>query len=312
MSMLRAMAARIGTQTATRSDSLKQLRARQPPWNASRSRRGAFLCAIRGGTQYIVRPRLANGTSTGAGCERVCMQPTLLSRFRARCCDELEHWYGLLGTRVRRVQRTSVWTVCAGRERRFCPEHRSCWDEAKNMRTLDVAAQAIRWPVYVAGETQHPEGGRPVNTKRVRRSGNWRARTSPGISPAHRFMRYRRCTSRSVFPFWKRRSAAALWCWEIFRVCARSGEMPPYLCPHPITKLSQSPLIRLIARRATCDQLARRAWERAPDTYRTPDGPGLSRRVSTSTDSLHSSKGGQNSHACRDVLPFPPLRLESR
>jgi glycosyltransferase involved in cell wall biosynthesis len=34
------------------------------------------------------------------------------------------------------------------------------WDEAKNIATLDAAAGLVRWPVYVAGATQHPEGGR--------------------------------------------------------------------------------------------------------------------------------------------------------
>jgi glycogen synthase len=34
------------------------------------------------------------------------------------------------------------------------------WDAAKNIAALDAAAAIIRWPVYVAGEAQHPEGGR--------------------------------------------------------------------------------------------------------------------------------------------------------
>jgi glycogen synthase len=34
------------------------------------------------------------------------------------------------------------------------------WDEAKNLPALDEAAALAHWPVYVAGEAQHPEGGR--------------------------------------------------------------------------------------------------------------------------------------------------------
>ncbi len=34
------------------------------------------------------------------------------------------------------------------------------WDEAKNVRTLEQVASALPWPIYVAGEDQHPEGGR--------------------------------------------------------------------------------------------------------------------------------------------------------
>ncbi|HEX8913045.1 MAG TPA: glycosyltransferase family 4 protein, partial [Humisphaera sp.] len=34
------------------------------------------------------------------------------------------------------------------------------WDEAKNLATLDRAAEGLPWPVEVAGEDQHPEGGK--------------------------------------------------------------------------------------------------------------------------------------------------------
>jgi glycosyltransferase involved in cell wall biosynthesis len=34
------------------------------------------------------------------------------------------------------------------------------WDEAKNMRTLDAAAQSLAWPVYVAGDPAAPDGVR--------------------------------------------------------------------------------------------------------------------------------------------------------
>ncbi len=33
------------------------------------------------------------------------------------------------------------------------------WDEAKNTAALEYAASRIPWPVYVAGETVHPDGG---------------------------------------------------------------------------------------------------------------------------------------------------------
>jgi glycosyltransferase involved in cell wall biosynthesis len=33
------------------------------------------------------------------------------------------------------------------------------WDEAKNLRVLDEAAAGSPWPVYVAGDAQHPDGG---------------------------------------------------------------------------------------------------------------------------------------------------------
>lgn len=33
------------------------------------------------------------------------------------------------------------------------------WDEAKNVRALEQAAPGLAWPVYLAGEEEHPEGG---------------------------------------------------------------------------------------------------------------------------------------------------------
>ena len=33
------------------------------------------------------------------------------------------------------------------------------WDQAKNLALLNAAAPRIAWPVYLAGELQHPEGG---------------------------------------------------------------------------------------------------------------------------------------------------------
>lgn len=34
------------------------------------------------------------------------------------------------------------------------------WDEAKNIRALEQIAPNLPWPIYVAGEAQHPAGGR--------------------------------------------------------------------------------------------------------------------------------------------------------
>ncbi len=33
------------------------------------------------------------------------------------------------------------------------------WDDAKNIRALEAAAERLRWPVYVAGDERHPAGG---------------------------------------------------------------------------------------------------------------------------------------------------------
>ncbi len=33
------------------------------------------------------------------------------------------------------------------------------WDEGKNFRVLDAAASGVDWPIYIAGEDRHPDGG---------------------------------------------------------------------------------------------------------------------------------------------------------
>ena len=33
------------------------------------------------------------------------------------------------------------------------------WDEAKNLAALNTAAPGVRWPIYLAGDCQHPNGG---------------------------------------------------------------------------------------------------------------------------------------------------------
>jgi glycogen synthase len=37
------------------------------------------------------------------------------------------------------------------------------WDEAKNIGSLAKAAPSLPWPIYVAGEAEHPEGGRAAH-----------------------------------------------------------------------------------------------------------------------------------------------------
>jgi glycosyltransferase involved in cell wall biosynthesis len=79
-----------------------------------------------------------------------------VSRFLA---SELECHYGPLGSvaTIYNARRASEYKPLGK-----LPYVLSCgrvWDEAKNIRALDHAAQFLRWPVFVAGEERHPEGG---------------------------------------------------------------------------------------------------------------------------------------------------------
>jgi glycogen synthase len=53
------------------------------------------------------------------------------------------------------------------------------WDEAKNVTSLDQAAPKLSWPVFVAGDTQHPEAG-AIATHNLRLLGRLHSRTLSG------------------------------------------------------------------------------------------------------------------------------------
>lgn len=72
--------------------------------------------------------------------------------------DMLEAEYGTLA-RTAVVHNARSDEPIPDRER--LPEIFACgrvWDEAKNLRVLDVAARGLPWKVYVAGESTSPEG----------------------------------------------------------------------------------------------------------------------------------------------------------
>jgi glycogen synthase len=72
---------------------------------------------------------------------------------------ELQRWYGLAsGAAVYNGHRRGDYAPARHKED-FVLSTGRLWDAAKNMSTLDAAAESIHWPVYVAGEAQHPEGG---------------------------------------------------------------------------------------------------------------------------------------------------------
>lgn len=50
----------------------------------------------------------------------------------------------------------------AGKKRPYILAAGRLWDAAKNLDALAEVAPALRWPVYLAGETRHPDGGNAV------------------------------------------------------------------------------------------------------------------------------------------------------
>jgi len=66
------------------------------------------------------------------------------------------------------------------------------WDEAKNLTALEQAAPQLAWPVFVSGESKHPDGGeiRPHHTRQLgrltqRALAAWLGRSSIYALPAH-------------------------------------------------------------------------------------------------------------------------------
>jgi glycogen synthase len=72
---------------------------------------------------------------------------------------DLDHWYGSpkAGLVIYNGQRPESYAPAAKENFVFCTGR--AWDAAKNIAALDAAASRVEWPVYVAGETRHPEGG---------------------------------------------------------------------------------------------------------------------------------------------------------
>ncbi|HEU4564903.1 MAG TPA: glycosyltransferase family 4 protein [Gemmatimonadaceae bacterium] len=100
--------------------------------------------------------RYREAVASGLGAARLVVAPT-----RAML-EAAEHHYGPLpASRVIPNGRDPAgWTPLA-KEPLVLAAGR-LWDEAKNVAALDRVAPALPWPVYVAGEERHPEGGTPA------------------------------------------------------------------------------------------------------------------------------------------------------
>jgi glycosyltransferase involved in cell wall biosynthesis len=73
--------------------------------------------------------------------------------------DDLQRLYGALGkvAVVHNGRRPDAFP--AARKQPFVLCAARVWDEAKNVAALDAAAPMVQWPIRVAGDVRHPEGG---------------------------------------------------------------------------------------------------------------------------------------------------------
>jgi glycosyltransferase involved in cell wall biosynthesis len=65
------------------------------------------------------------------------------------------------------------------------------WDEAKNIQALESVANTLPWPVYIAGDNQHPDGGaididesHLLGRLNAAQLANWMSRASIFVMPA--------------------------------------------------------------------------------------------------------------------------------
>ena len=127
------------------------------PWNAptlvvAHSCVLSWWAAVRGEPAPPAWDEYRRRVSEGLAAAAAVVAPT------AAMLAELRRWYGLDGGEVIPNCRRSDWAGEATKELLVVGAGR-VWDEAKNLLALDRAASRLDWPVVVAGDGAHPEGG---------------------------------------------------------------------------------------------------------------------------------------------------------
>ncbi|MEX0653125.1 MAG: glycosyltransferase family 4 protein [Phycisphaeraceae bacterium] len=105
--------------------------------------------------------------------------------------DAIERCYGSLPhVGVVSNGRDPRW-FAPGRKEPFALAAGRVWDEAKNVTAVETAARGLPWPVYLAGETQHPvtgrvarQGLRPLGMLDPEAMAEWLGRASIFVHPA--------------------------------------------------------------------------------------------------------------------------------
>jgi glycosyltransferase involved in cell wall biosynthesis len=78
----------------------------------------------------------------------------------AAVLDDLERHYVLLASRATVIPNGIEPTAfCALDKRPVVLAAGRLWDAAKNLTVLDAAAPGLAWPVEIAGDIEHPDGG---------------------------------------------------------------------------------------------------------------------------------------------------------
>ena len=107
--------------------------------------------AVHGNAPPASWARYRERVQTGlAGCTEV----VAISRWMA---SEIRRHYDVAVDSV--IYNGRSWAPRRATKQPFVFSSGRVWDGAKNIALLEEAAPAIRWPVFVAGSTRHPDGG---------------------------------------------------------------------------------------------------------------------------------------------------------
>jgi glycogen synthase len=125
-----------------------------PPLVAGHSSVFGWFAAVRRQLPPAAFDRYREEVRSGLRAAGLVVAPT------SAMLAELRRFYGPLGeARVIPNARDPKLFASAPCKERIVLAAGRLWDEAKNLRVLDAAANHCDWPVFVAGDTQGPQGG---------------------------------------------------------------------------------------------------------------------------------------------------------
>jgi glycogen(starch) synthase len=129
--------------------------------------------------------RYRDQVAMGLGCADHVVAPSGAMR------DQLDRYYGPLKHSSVIYNARDPLLFHSRNKEPFIFSAGRLWDEAKNIKMLEQVAGRLGWPVYVAGDTQHPQGQelefgqvRPVGKLAMREIADWLSRAWIYVLPA--------------------------------------------------------------------------------------------------------------------------------
>src|SRR5438132_5410791 len=117
--------------------------------------------AVRGAEAPSSWERYREAVRRGLRAARIVVTPT------KAMLDELQHYYGPLADGRVIANTVDPLLFTRASKQPFILTAGRLWDEAKNIKALEQVAPRLAWPVCVAGDHRHPDGGMatPANVR---------------------------------------------------------------------------------------------------------------------------------------------------